>query len=80
MKALERIFPILLFDKRRVEQVLYNLLTNAVKFTRQGMIKVKGQVRTENVYSEKYMLEVTVEDRGIGMSADEAASVFDGFY
>ena len=60
--------------------MLYNLLTNAIKFTRQGIIKIKGTVRREYIHSEKYVLEITVEDKGIGMSEDEIAGVFDGFY
>ena len=60
--------------------MLYNLLTNAIKFTRQGIIKIKGQVRREYIYSDKYVLEITVEDKGIGMSEDEIVGVFNGLY
>ena len=61
------------FDKRRLQQVLYNLLTNAIKFTRQGMITVYGKYsRTE------HMVEISVTDEGIGMSQDEANRVFEG--
>ena len=56
------------------------MLTNAIKFTRKGIIQIKGKVQREYIYSDKYVLQITVEDKGIGMSADEAASVFGGFY
>ena len=61
------------FDSRRLQQVLYNLLTNAIKFTRQGTIIVAAKV-----LPCKKLLSVKVIDQGIGMSEDEARRVFDG--
>ena len=54
---------------------MYNLLTNAIKFTRQGPIFVRAFV-----HPRKKLLEVRVIDKGIGMSQDEASVVFDGFH
>jgi CheY-like chemotaxis protein/two-component sensor histidine kinase len=60
-------------DPNRLQQVLWNLLTNAIKFTpNDGHV----QVVLERVNSH---LEVVVEDTGIGISADFLPYVFDRF-
>ncbi len=40
-----RDYPTLSFDKRRLQQVLQNLMTNARKFTKKGKIAVSGRVK-----------------------------------
>jgi PAS domain S-box-containing protein len=60
-------------DPSRLQQVLWNLLTNAIKFTpKEGRV----QVALERVNSH---LEIVVEDTGIGISADFLPYVFDRF-
>jgi len=60
-------------DQRRVEQVLLNLLSNALKFTEQGRITVRV-VKQAQEYS------VTVTDTGIGIEADQSDHLFKPFY
>jgi two-component system sensor histidine kinase ChiS len=56
-------------DEKRVVQVIYNLLHNALKFTESGTIAVKA-------YSENDRLVVTVIDTGIGMDEETQARIF----
>jgi PAS domain S-box-containing protein len=60
-------------DANRLQQVFWNLLTNAVKFTPSGG---SIQVTLERVNSH---VEVTVEDSGIGIKPEFLAFVFDRF-
>jgi signal transduction histidine kinase len=59
-------------DRGRVRQVLVNLLGNAIKFTSQGRVGVA-------VALEAGALVVTIEDTGIGISADDLKRIFDPF-
>lgn len=63
-------------DAFRLRQVLYNLLSNAMKFTEQGSVKVK--VETTHVSSQK-MLKVSVMDTGLGIAKDRQEAIFDAF-
>ena len=61
-------------DKQKIEQVLKNLLGNAVKYSpKGGLIQV-----TSTLLAGRY--EITVEDHGIGMSTEQVEKVFDKFY
>lgn len=60
-------------DSSRVRQVLHNLLGNAVKFTRQGLIKLTV------VRHEGGETVFTVADTGPGMSIDDQATAFEAF-
>jgi CheY-like chemotaxis protein/anti-sigma regulatory factor (Ser/Thr protein kinase) len=60
-------------DAERLQQVVWNLLTNAVKFTPEGG---KVQVRLERTPSH---LEITVSDSGKGIDPSFLSSVFDRF-
>jgi signal transduction histidine kinase/DNA-binding response OmpR family regulator len=60
-------------DATRLQQVLWNLFSNAVKFTPQG-----GQVRVEMNRCDP-AVEITVRDSGIGIKADFLPYIFDRF-
>ena len=61
-------------DERKVKQIMFNLLSNAAKFTPDGgTITVDGKL-------EKKELVVSVTDSGIGIPAEEQDKIFDEFY
>ena len=59
-------------DRRRVEQILINLLNNAVKFTDKGGIRVTCR-------REDSRIVTSVADTGIGIRAEDSASLFEAF-
>jgi PAS domain S-box-containing protein len=61
-------------DPLRVKEMLYNLLTNAVKFTQEG-----GNVWIETQEVAGFA-RITVGDTGIGIPPDEQENIFDKFY
>lgn len=67
----------LLIDRTRLRQVLYNLLSNAAKFTHDGVIRVKTSINNSQKPAE---VSIEVTDTGVGMTESEAASIFDRFY
>ena len=67
----------LLGDPTRLRQVLLNLLSNAVKFTNNGMVKLMSAI--ERADENSLFVQFTVKDSGIGMNAEQAASIFEPF-
>ncbi len=63
-------------DQTKIRQILFNLLSNAAKFTEQGQITVKTR-RVESTDAESIELEVA--DTGIGMTEEQLNKVFDAF-
>ncbi|HLH05268.1 MAG TPA: PAS domain-containing protein [Bryobacteraceae bacterium] len=63
-------------DPARLQQILLNLLGNAVKFTSQGGVTL--EVRQRPAESAVH-LEFTVIDTGVGIPADKLASIFEDF-
>ena len=61
-------------DEGRLQQVLSNLVENAVKFTPSG-----GEVQVEVEHQGRW-LEVRVADRGIGVASEDMPHVFERFY
>ena len=59
-------------DKRRFEQILMNLVNNAVKFTEKGTVRVFCECEGENC-------SLSVEDTGIGIPAESIGSLFKPF-
>lgn len=64
-------------DPNKLNQILYNLLGNAVKFTDYGDIKLA--VSASPIDKKDFYLIITVEDTGIGISTEDIDSVFDIF-
>jgi len=66
--------PRLFGDRRRIRQVLLNLVSNAVKFTPEG-----GSVRVSASVSAENRLLVTVADTGIGIETADIPRIFEPF-
>ena len=65
---------IILGDGRRIEQVVRNLLTNAIKYSPEGANIFGG------VYRRDGEIIVEIRDNGIGISEEDAKHIFDRFY
>jgi two-component system, sensor histidine kinase and response regulator len=83
-KGLELIFDIpasvpqaLIGDELRLEQILTNLIGNAVKFTEHGEVQVRAE-QTESA-GERAKLKFSVHDTGIGMTPEQQQRLFQAF-
>jgi CheY-like chemotaxis protein len=63
-------------DERRLEQVLINIMSNAVKFTQEGHIKLYIEAR---YFDDKVKMDFIVSDTGKGMDADKLDKIFEAF-
>jgi PAS domain S-box-containing protein len=64
-------------DPTRLSQILINLLTNAVKFTETGWVRVRGAVVQEE--AQRQLVRLEVQDTGPGISRDRQAALFNAF-
>lgn len=65
-------FPLVLADENRIQQIFYNLIGNAIKFTDKGTVLVSAK----KVGS---FTEISVTDTGIGMPEESLKSIFKSF-
>jgi len=66
-------FPVILADDVRIEQVIANLISNALKYAPEGEIRIEGSVRPEQVV-------VCISDQGPGIDPFDLPHIFDRFY
>ena len=64
-------------DPLRLGQILINLVTNALKFSTDGVVLVKSEIVAE--HENEVELHFSVTDEGIGMSPEQAANLFQPF-
>ena len=69
--------PKLVGDSYRLQQVIVNLISNAVKFTEVGTICIKLQIKEDR--DKQLMLQFSVIDTGIGMTEEEQTRLFQSF-
>ncbi|EPJ50994.1 MAG: hypothetical protein OFPI_18660 [Osedax symbiont Rs2] len=72
INAIEDNLPGVNADENRLQQILHNLLGNALKFTQAGKITVKAVVIGGG-------MQISVTDTGIGIEADKQSSIFESF-
>jgi PAS domain S-box-containing protein len=61
-------------DRTRLRQILFNLVSNAIKFTAEGKVEIIARVLSDDT-----ILEVEVADTGIGISSEQQAKLFQPF-
>lgn len=64
-------------DTSKLQQILLNILNNAIKFTEHGYVMLKTSF--EKVTDEKGMLIFEISDTGIGIKKEDIAHIFDSF-
>ncbi len=64
-------------DEVRIRQIIMNLLTNAVKYTKDGSVTLS--LGYEKLSDEMIMLNIAVKDTGIGISEENRKYLFDSF-
>jgi len=69
----KNVLPLVMADPIRLEQVLVNLIGNAIKYTQAGKIEIMSKEDGGYVY-------LTVADTGLGISAEEINRLFDKFH
>ncbi|MDX1736836.1 MAG: ATP-binding protein [Alphaproteobacteria bacterium] len=69
----------LIGDPLRLEQILLNLISNAIKFTHEGHVKVTCSLTPDKTNPTKTVLHIDICDTGIGMSEDQLQTVFNAF-
>ncbi len=67
----------LMSDPLKLSQVFMNLIGNAIKFTRGGIVEVICKLKEKN--GEKVTIYFEVKDNGIGISKEKQQSIFEGF-
>jgi signal transduction histidine kinase len=66
--------PAVRADENRIQQILYNLIGNAIKFTEKGQVSVSARV-----LPEEGMVSISVADTGIGIAEDKFDRIFESF-
>lgn len=64
-------------DPLRLKQILTNLISNAIKFTREGTIVARAMIEDEQ--EDSVQLRISVQDTGIGLSSQDVRALFQAF-
>jgi len=73
----EDVSKIYIGDSSRIQQILMNLVGNAIKFTNRGAVKIT--VKLKNITEEKTTLKISVIDQGLGISPNKQKIIFNAF-
>ncbi|MCW3786304.1 ATP-binding protein [Plebeiibacterium sediminum] len=65
-------------DELRLQQALTNLISNAIKFTHEGYVKLK--VKAKPLNGSTYSIQIVVSDSGIGIDKKNRKKIFDSFH
>ena len=70
---------VMLGDAYRIKRVLINLISNAVKFTSQGYVKINIRSETQNLTTREQVIRFSIADSGIGIPAEKIEFIYEKF-
>ncbi|RKZ87850.1 MAG: hypothetical protein DRR19_13160 [Candidatus Parabeggiatoa sp. nov. 1] len=79
INAIEVNLPPALADENRVQQIFYNLVGNAIKFTESGQVEISAKVENFEGEGNLGRIVITISDTGIGIPEDKLDSIFESF-
>nr|WP_106781106.1 ATP-binding protein [Lysinibacillus timonensis] len=65
--------PFMYIDEDRFKQILFNLIYNAIKYTKSGEITVNAEIEDE-------FMKISITDTGVGIEKDQLDTIFSSFY
>ena len=72
INEIEKELPAALADEDRLQQILFNLVDNAIKFSSEGMIVASAKL-------DNNLLHISIQDQGIGIPPDQQKCIFEEF-
>lgn len=66
-------------DPTRLQQILFNLLSNALKFTQKGSVRLEVR-QLFQINKDHSQLQITIVDTGIGLSSEQLRNLFSAFH
>jgi two-component system, OmpR family, aerobic respiration control sensor histidine kinase ArcB len=75
----EQLPLILMGDTYRLKRILLNLVSNAIKFTPKGFVKISVALEKQNTEKRTIIVKFTVQDSGIGIPNDKKALIYERF-
>ncbi|XWK90590.1 MAG: response regulator [Phormidium sp.] len=68
-------------DEDRLQQILSNLIGNAIKFTDSGLVEVSAKIESKSdlISTDSQQLAITISDTGIGIPANKFDRIFESF-
>ncbi len=70
---------IVLSDLYRVKRILINLISNAIKFTKKGYVRISANVEKKSDTHDEKILCLTVQDSGIGIPDEKIDFIYEKF-
>ena len=67
----------LIGDSIRLHRILLNLISNAIKFTPTGFVRIRAELAQKQ--GRELILKITVQDSGVGIPADQQSLIFSRF-
>lgn len=71
--------PMVDADENRLQQILYNLIGNGIKFTDAGTVEISAELLPNTEPDAPQQLAITISDTGIGISEDKFERIFESF-
>jgi signal transduction histidine kinase/ligand-binding sensor domain-containing protein/HPt (histidine-containing phosphotransfer) domain-containing protein len=72
-------FPAIKADEDRLQQILFNLIGNAIKFTESGTITVSAQLVGNSNHNVQQFVCIDITDTGIGIAQENLTAIFESF-
>ena len=79
LPAPEALPPLLIGDSLRLQQVINNLINNAIKFTAEGTVVLSASIAEKDIGKARVKMLFTVQDSGIGIPPEQLGSLFEPF-